>query len=160
MRAVTQPRIDFSKFRNEQTPVAPELKTWYVVLMMDRKNDSGHTSIKVMSNVRSLLGAKQPGSKNPAIIICTGPEREAAVRFKRYISKDSGNKQIRGIHSRGANADIYSTLLKYEGWIDTEVVFGVKEEEVNMIRYTVKNEALETWLLGNRDSAPARRLIS
>jgi hypothetical protein len=101
-------------------------------------DQQGHTSIKVTSDLRPILNRDNP--KKPAIIVETGSTRREAIEFQDAISKDNG-KQVRGIHSRGGNADVIATERGYRGWLDSKLVFGVAEDEAERIPYTPGAEA-------------------
>jgi len=82
---------------------------------------------------------REESSKKPAIIVRTHSKQEAET-FRDCISRDEEKKQIRGVHSRGAKADIEATLKKYNGWMDSNVVFGLEEHEVVKIGYTLAED--------------------
>jgi hypothetical protein len=134
-----QARLDFEKFRaGEQVPSQTAKQCWFTVLQVDG-SQSGHTSIKVTSDLRPVL--YQEGQKKPAIVVQTGHTKREALEFRDAISKDNG-KQVRGIHSRGGNADVIATSKGYPGWIDSELVFGVDETEAARVPYVVGPDLL------------------
>lgn len=136
-----QARLDFEQFRaGELVPSPSAQQRWYTVLQVDG-SQSGHTSIKVTSDLRPVL--YQDNQKKPAIVVQTGHTKREALEFRDAISRDNG-KQVRGIHSRGGNADVIATVKGYPGWLDSELVFGVEEEETERIPYTPGPDLLPT----------------
>lgn len=125
--------LDFECFRQDElVPSRSNAQPWFTVLMVDG-DQQGHTSIKVTSDLRPILN--RDNQKKPAIIVETGTSRREALAFQNSISNENG-RQVRGIRSRGGNADAVATEMGYRGWLDSRLVFGVDETEAVRIPYT------------------------